>query len=282
MESMTGFAQGELEDKKSRIYVKAKSVNSRYLDIKVNLSSNLSELEPELRTLVSKFLNRGSVEVTVHCLDKDMGSRLKSLKSWTKSYKKLAHELDVIEDLTLDMVIKKSSQTGQNKAEKTVLKEALKAANTVLAGLKKEREKEGKELKKVLLAELSNSKKCFDEIKTSVLKDRSKITERFNEKLKSLNIEINQERFESEVALLLDKSDVTEEFDRLEVHFKEFKNLISSKDSVIGKKLDFYCQELSREVNTIGSKIKNSTVTKSLVDLKSSIETIRQQVQNIQ
>ena len=95
MESMTGFAQGELEDKKSRIYVKAKSVNSRYLDIKVNQSSNLLELEPELRALVSKFISRGSVEITLHCLDKDMGNRLKSLKSWTKNYKKLAQELDV-------------------------------------------------------------------------------------------------------------------------------------------------------------------------------------------
>lgn len=279
---MTGFAQGELEDKKSRIYIKAKSVNSRYLDTKVNLSSNLFELEPELRDLVSQFISRGSVEVTVHCLDKDMGKRLKSLKSWTKNYKKLSKELEVIEDLTLDMVIKESSQTGHNKAEKEVLKSVLKVAEAVLMDLKKERTKEGKELKKVLLAELLKSKKSFDAIKKLVSADRENITHRFNEKLKALNIEINKERFESEVALLLDKSDVTEEFDRLEVHFKEFKSLINSKDSVVGKKLDFYCQELSREVNTVGSKIKNSTVTKSLVDLKSSIETIRQQVQNIQ
>jgi uncharacterized protein (TIGR00255 family) len=282
MESMTGFSIKNFEDKNFMLTVKLKSLNSRYLEVKTNVPSELFSLEKTIRDLVKKSIQRGGVEVNISYLDLDLSGAVKSLKPWVDSFKKTAKDLGVKDSLTLDSVMKKSSLLGGAVITKTQEKKILKVLSESLIDLKNERLKEGSETLKRLEKDLKFCHKLLKEIEKEALKAREELKESWKNKIDLIKQEVSEDRLALEVSILLEKADVSEELERLKIHFQEFEAILKSQTHLKGKRLDFYCQELNREANTIGSKIKNAAVIKYLMDLKSGLERIREQVQNIQ
>lgn len=282
MESMTGFSVRSLDDKNFMLTIRLKSLNSRYLEVKTNLPSELFPLEKKIREMVKKSMNRGGVEVNASFLDLDLSGAVKSLKPWVKSFKKTAKDLGVHDSLTLDSVVKRSTLLGSSTLSKSDEKKILKVLNEALVDLKTERLKEGSAILIRLDKDLKVCLKLLKEIEKEVQKSKESLKENWNKKLEQISIEIPEDRVALEISILLEKSDVSEEIERLKIHFDEFNKILTSKTPLKGKRLDFYCQELYREANTIGSKIKNATVIRSLMDLKSGLERLREQVQNIQ
>ncbi|MCB0408161.1 MAG: DUF1732 domain-containing protein, partial [Bdellovibrionales bacterium] len=148
----------------------------------------------------------------------------------------------------------------------------------------KERDREGKALKKELLHLLSQLKKSLKTVESMTESIRKELEKRFGDRLSqfSTGIDIDPQRVAQEVAVALDKCDIREEISRLDEHLSMFQSLVDNDSEPRGKKLDFYCQELLREFNTIGSKSSQAKLTQTVVDAKSIIEKLREQVQNIE
>ncbi len=284
MESMTGFAQGSLEEKKFSFSVQIKSVNARFLEQKFYAPKDLIEIENSFRALVKESVPRGTVEVLIKykVKNEEAFESLKKKKSWVEKYQKTAKELGVRDDLTLGSLVKMSSQEEPVELSKTDLNKITKLFKSVLLSLRKSRSLEGRNLLKVLKTELKKINEDLKKLESWYKKHQTEFRKDWDEKVKKIKVEIDPDRLEQEISILLEKGDIVEEIDRFGIHLKEFEKLLVSKEEVIGKKLDFYCQELTREANTVGSKSKRADLTRLSVNLKSSVEKLRQQVQNIQ
>jgi len=282
MESMTGFSVKNCEDKDFILNLKVKSLNSKYLEVKANLPSEFFHLEKKVREYVQKEFSRGGIEVNASYLNLNLSNSVKKLKPWVKSFKKTAKDLDVSDSLSLDSVMKRSANMGHSSLTKSNEKMILKTLDESLKALKKERVKEGLSILKVLNSDLKICLDFLSSIDKSVQKAKDVLKVQLNKKAEQIKVDIPEERLAVELSLLIEKSDVGEELERLKIHFSEFKRILNSKESLKGKKLDFYCQELNREANTIGSKIKNAEVIKLLVSLKGALDRLREQVQNVQ
>lgn len=282
MESMTGFSVRSFEDKDFMMTFRIKSLNSRYLEVKTNLPSEFFGFEKKMREMIQKSLLRGGVELNASYLNLNLSRSVKSLKPWVKSFKKTAKELGVNDSLTLDSVVKRASALGTSTISKSQEKKILKLLNEALIDLKSERLKEGS----ATLVRLKKDQRlcaiALKEIEGEVEKSKKRLKEQWQKKASQIEVDVSDDRLALEVALLIEKSDVTEEIERLKIHFTEFNKILTSDVALKGKRLDFYCQELYREANTIGSKIKNAAIISSVMDLKSGLERLREQVQNIQ
>ncbi len=282
MESMTGFSKQTVHKGSLALNVQMRSLNARFLEVKVGLPSDLTFLEEEVRKKVKEQFVRGTIDISIFCKKESLDLPIKSLKKWINEYKANAKLLGVQDDLTMGKVLKKAG--GEFKESLTSSEKALLMATVekALKVLKKRRSLEGKELKAILLKDLSLVKVELASVKSFVKKHKVLITKEWADKFAKLKVEADPKRLEAEVALLLEKGDITEEINRTEIHIKEFVKILSDKSDLIGKKLDFFCQELAREANTIASKSKNAELTRLSVNLKSYVEKLRQQVQNIQ
>ena len=282
MEGMTGFFSRNLEDKSSILTLRIRSLNSRYLEFKTNLPPEFFSLEKRIRDMVKKSMSRGSIEINISYLNLDLSRSVKSLRPWIKSFKKTAKELGVQDSLTLDSVIKRSALQGATILTSNQEKNVLKVLSEALIDLKIERLKEGAAILNVLEKDCKLCLKFLKDIEKEAHKAKDQLRENWSKKMSQLQMNVPEDRVALEVSLFIEKSDVSEEIERLKIHFEEFNTILTSKTPLKGKRLDFYCQELYREANTIGSKIKNASVIRSLMDLKSGLERLREQVQNIQ
>ena len=282
MESMTGFSRKTVNNSKTSLNIQTKSLNARFLEVKVGTSSELSFLEEDIRKKIKSHFVRGTIDVNIFYKKDGIDLPLKSLKKWISDYKKNAKLLGVSDDLSMSKVLKKASGESKTALTAKEKKEILDLVEKALIDLKKRRLSEGKDLKAILLKEVKLVKAELLLVKAFVKKHKKVITEEWLSKFKKINVEADPKRLESEIAILLEKGDIAEEIDRLDMHLTEFVKIMSGKADLIGKKLDFFCQELSREANTIASKSKNAELTRLSVNLKSYIEKLRQQVQNIQ
>lgn len=282
MESMTGFSRQSLNKNNLSVNIQMKSLNARFLEVKVGLPSDLAFLEEDVRKKIKAIFVRGTVDVSIFCKKENLDLPIKNLKKWIADYKKNAKLLGVPDDLSMGTVLKKAG--GEFKESLTVSerKIVMNLIDKGLIALKKRREAEGKELKAILLKEVRAVKKELALVKEFVKKNKKVITKEWMDKFSKLQVEADPKRLEIELAILLEKGDIAEEIDRIDVHLKEFVKILSGKNDLIGKKLDFFCQELAREANTIASKSKNAELTRLSVNLKSYVEKLRQQVQNIQ
>lgn len=286
MESMTGFSQVKKEKLDFSASVQIRSVNSRYLDIKCNLPPELYFMESKIRESIQKKFKRGTFDVYLSYLNSDLNSTLSAMKDWVKKYQEAAAKLGVEDDLTLSKVLKHSKSLGVKNLSAAKEKDLYRIIEEALKKIKEERLKEGRALKKVLSEELKVLKRELQALKKVAKANIKKIKMEGRKKIKksqsASGSDLEKERMESDLVAALEKSDITEELKRLEIHIGEFGNLLQSKTEALGKKLDFFCQELYRESNTVSSKSKDSELTRLSVNLKSSIEKLRQQVQNIQ
>ncbi|MBS4539729.1 YicC family protein [Clostridium sp. D2Q-11] len=292
IKSMTGFGRGENDDGLRRFTIEVKSVNHRYNDIIVRMPKHLSYLEEKIKKNIKDRVKRGRVEVYIN-LENLKASNLEVMvdidlaKSYMKALETLNKELGLNPLITIDQIIKYPDIINVEKKEEeedviwNVLNEAL---NEALDQLYNMRIEEGKKLGEDIIKRSKYIKSLANKIeeKSPIVVEEYK--EKLENRIKSIldeSVEVDEMKLANEVAYFADKSNITEEIVRLYSHIDQIIKTMESEDS-IGRKLDFIIQEMNRETNTIGSKVGDIEITNSVVEIKSELEKIREQIQNIE
>ena len=293
MKSMTGFGSGTATKDGITCTVEIKSVNARFLDLFIRSPKQINPFESIIRGLVQDRITRGKVEVSVSI--QDAGERPKTF-TINSVLRKQIQELLVQEEFyddpkkvplqAVNSISNEWIQQQDTPIAEDVLSEIIQeSTNQALDALITMRTVEGKHIEQDLLSRittLENIIKSIDENKAGAVDAyREHIKGKIQEYLVSLEASISEDRFLQEIALLADKTDITEEIVRFTSHVVQLKNTLVDENS-IGRKVDFILQEMNREVNTIGSKAMDSSITEFVVQLKCELEKIREQVQNVE
>jgi uncharacterized protein (TIGR00255 family) len=284
IKSMTGYGRASTKIQIGSCNIEIRSLNSRNLDIKFTGLSLAAELEQKIRSLVSKQIQRGSVKVFIE-LDSNDNEKAKSfdeenfdliLDVIKRAEKKYNQKLDLSNMINLSDIFK-HKEIEINDDEKTILvfSEALKK-------LDKTRLAEGKGIEKDFLKRLSLIKKEIEDMAQLTLKLTKTRKKEISEKIRfyTKNESLDENRLMQEVAYLIERSDITEEIVRVNIHIDAFVNYLKLNEAV-GKRLGFLAQEINREVNTIGSKSPIPLITSKIVEVKNELEKIKEQLQNI-
>ena len=266
--SMTGFGRGEYKDDNYQFLVECKTINHKYADINIRLPRKLSFLEDKARILVKDYIKRGRVDLYIK-LDL-LGSEDVNLKfdealatQYVSILKQIKDKFDLVDDISVMNIAKFPDviKTEEKEYDEDKLWSMLKVAlENALLKLKEMRSEEGKKLAE----DIQN--RC------DLLKNYIEDIEKY-----SYNVVIDYK----EVAIYADKSSITEEIVRFKSHIEQLKNTVVKNES-IGRKIDFLIQEMNRETNTIGSKSSDLNITNLVVEVKSELEKIREQIQNIE
>lgn len=293
MKSMTGFGSGTATKDGITCTVEIKSVNARFLDLFIRSPKQINPFETIIRGLVQDRITRGKVEVSVSI--QDAGERPKTF-TINSVLRKQIQELLVQEEFyddpkkvplqAVNSISNEWIQQQDTPIAEDVLSEIVKESTTqALDALIAMRTVEGKHIEQDLLSRISTLENVInhiDENKAGAVEAyREHIKGKIQEYLVSLEASISEDRFLQEIALLADKTDITEEIVRFTSHVVQLKNTLVDENS-IGRKVDFILQEMNREVNTIGSKAMDSSITEFVVQLKCELEKIREQVQNVE
>lgn len=289
MKSMTGFGSSEASTKEGKVTVEARSENHRFLDIKLQAPDYLNDLESVVNDLVKKQISRGKIKISINPEDHQVKVPSFNKKTAEKYYAELAKlkkELKLEGDITIDHILMfKDVFNGNHTSHinKTTLKKIETAVRRAVSNLEKSRQTEGKKLQ----VDLSKrTRKCY-KLLERIKKKRSVFTEenaqRIKDRVESLlgNHEIDTTRLYQEVAILSERSDITEEIVRLQAHLEQFGETARKKGS-IGKELDFLILEMNREASTISAKSKDADISHFTINLRSEFEKMREQVQNIE
>lgn len=290
--SMTGFGRSKYENDSREYIVEIKSVNNRYNDVNIKMSRAISYLEEKAKKVITNSIVRGKLDVYIGFLNNsDTGKEIKLNVDLAKRYidelKRLADETKIVNDINVMEVSKLPDvfmiRTEEDGAEEIIWEELSKCLSECLGNLTKMREIEGEKIKKDLeerLATVSSKVTKVSELSSGLVNEYIvKLEKRINELVK--NTPVDESRLAQEIVIYSDKSSVEEELTRLKSHISQFLNLLN-EDVAIGKKLDFLIQEMNRETNTIGSKANNLEITNLVVDMKTELENIREQIQNIE
>lgn len=283
-DSMTGFGRAFCDAADGKLIVEIQSVNRKYLEIFVSLPKEFSYYEHDIRKWVSEKVSRGQITVRVHLLShpQSLLPNLSALKTLKKKWEKHASELGYSTDsITLPFLTQYLPTIPSSPESLPQLRKSVTAALKALLAMK---QKEGKALARDLSQKLSLLKKHTTSIRTLSPQLIERMKERLQEKLQQalasfLDKEI-QDRLLRESFLLAEKSDITEELTRLDSHFVQFQELLSSSSS--GKKMDFLTQEIGREINTISAKSADIHISRLVIEMKSELEKMREQIQNIE
>lgn len=293
IKSMTAYGRGAYADEKRTVTVEVKSVNHRYSDITVKIPRRFIFAEDTVKSLVKGFAPRGKVEVlvTVDSLDGDDTDIQLSIPLAQKYYEKFTELKAAFPDLSGDVnlrmlagmpdVIKGASN---DEDEEAFIDAITKATNEAGEAFTNMRSIEGEKLYADILSRLDTIETALSRIEKRAPEVQVIYTNKFKERIQSLvgdNVEVPQDRILLEAAIFADKADITEEIVRLKSHIG---NLRQKRDAngPVGKDLDFYVQEMNRESNTIMSKARDIDITEDAIILKSEIEKIREQIQNIE
>ncbi len=290
MKSMTGYGSSQAKNARLELEVHVKSVNGRFLELRFHLPKEYAPFENDFRKVFAGW-SRGTIDIYVHRkpgLEAKLQStriRKEQAEYWAVQLKKLARslglspEISIRDILQMPFVIEHQERNGVQSAELKLVEQHLRKA---VQKADEFRRREGAMLKKEVLGLLKQLEARVEEMSTWREEAMKSSHQRLKSRLAALDSEnLDASRLALETALLIDKMDVHEEVVRLREHIKACRALVGNGEAK-GKKLDFYCQELLREVNTIGSKSQLSTLTQSVVDAKSLIEKFREQVQNIE
>lgn len=292
MNSMTGFGRGSVSGDNFEISVDIKTVNNRFLDVVLKLGGELQALETPLKRMISARLARGRVDVSIQ-YDRTQEVSYELNRSVITGYlhalKEMQAEFSIGGEPDINVIARLPNVLSTKKEE--ISEEFLKSVETAVAAalddLETMRADEGEMLKKELAERLNNIEEKTDGIETEASniaeEFRLRLTKRVGELLAKTEsqIEVDQARLAQEVAYLADRADISEEITRLRTHIEHFRSIMD-EDKEVGKRLDFLTQELNREANTITSKTNNMIVKEHALQVKSEIEKIREQVQNVE
>ncbi len=288
---MTGFGRAEAEGSGQHITIELKAVNQRYLDINIRAPISLGFAEEHIRKAVKERLGRGRVDIFISYSAMEAGTRkvtadLGLIASYVQTARQAAKKAGLKDDVKLSHILRIPDVIrieGAREDEETLLGIVNQALHTALDALIGMRTREGASLQKSIeqyLGELSGIVGAIDDVKDDVLRDSAeKLKQRISELLSGSDID--EARFNTEVAYIADRADISEELVRLKTHIAQFEAAAKASDAV-GRKLDFMVQEMNRELNTIGSKSSSMTITNAVIEGKSIVEKIREQVQNIE
>ena len=288
MKSMTGYGYNEIQNEKLGLVVELKSYNNRYLDLNMNMPSFLSPLEPELRNYLSQRIERGKVEFNIRIkeieedvsitIDKavanagidalkelselagiDSGITLSNIMRMEGVFKKIKNrDLDYYRDLIFSTLEKTYLQYDENR--------------------NREAEKTAEDIDEKLTVIENTVNKIEEKAQTLESDIKNNLREKFKD---LLGENIDENRIYTETAVMLVRFSINEEIVRLRSHIEGFRKTFNSGESLVGKKLDFICQEMNREINTIGSKSIKIEINQAIVDARDALENIREQVRNI-
>ncbi len=288
--SMTGFGRGSYENEGREYLIEVKSVNHKYCDINFRMPKSFSGIENKLRKLIEEYLSRGKIDIFIDFQNfSDAGNNIKFNKELAKAYIKnlkelgeetgINSEISVVDISKMPDIFKKEDNTD----EELIFNELSIALNEALKNLVTMKEVEGEKLKIDLEERIEEVSEKINQISNF----SSGLVQEYIVKLKSrvkelMDTEIvDENRLLQEIVIFSDKSSIEEELTRLKSHVEQFKKLIK-ESSPIGKKLDFLIQEMNREINTIGSKANSLQITNLVIEVKTELENIREQIQNIE
>jgi uncharacterized protein (TIGR00255 family) len=296
MKSMTGFGLSRLQISDCQIEVSLRCVNGRFLETRFHLPRAYFQMESDLKKKLNEIIKRGTVDIYISRRSRP-GSASGSIvintglaQEYLKSFRKLAKDLKINESIRFDLISRQPDVVVAEEPDQLSSQELQAVRKAFDLALKKcdtERAREGLALKKDLLKNVKELFKFIQKIhklrdeanKQLQEKYESKFKLRFPKEMAMGSIE--PQRIAQEILIQIDKADINEELIRLNEHIKNFERILES-DTIEGKKLDFYTQELLREVNTIGSKSQLSGITESVVESKTLIERLREQIQNVE
>lgn len=291
IKSMTGYGKAAVSKEKREYQIEMKSVNHRYLDISVKMPRALSYLEEEIKKEIGTKVKRGKIDVFVTFENnssegKDIKINTEIAKIYIDELKKLAENEQIAANIEVTEISKfPDVLTIKNTQDDEIIKqETLEVTKMATENLVKMREIEGSKMAEDLLHRIHKIQEKVEEISslsTGLIEEYVvKLEERIKEILKSQ--EVDKTRLAQEVVIYADKCSIEEEVTRLKSHISQFEELLLHSNEAIGKKLDFIIQEMNRETNTIGSKANKLEITNGVIDIKTEIENIREQVQNIE
>ena len=289
--SMTGYGKGSLNIEGREYQIEIKSVNHRYLDINIKMPRTLSYLEETVKKEISEKIKRGKIDVFITFENNSQeGRNIKINKELAKIYinqlKELAQEekistnIEVIDIAKFPDILTIKINDEDEKIKNEIILTTKEATDKIV----EMKSIEGQKIAQDLLARIEKIENKIEEISkksTGLIEEYVvKLEKRIKEILKTE--EVDKARLAQEVVIYADKCSVEEEITRLKSHIYQFKNLIADNNETIGKKLDFIIQEMNRETNTIGSKANNLEITNGVIDIKTELEDIREQIQNIE
>ena len=291
IKSMTGFGRCEVNRDDRKVSVEIKSVNHRYLELGIKIPRKLNYLDSDIRNLAKEYVERGKVDVFVTYQnlgegDEDIRYNATLAKEYYDAFAQVSSDLGIENDVKTsyimrspDVITIESAEDDENAVKEIVL-EATKGA---LEKLVESRSNEGERLKKDILEKLDSIKENVDfiEEKSPVIVDEYK--EKINEKIHELldDNQIDESRIAQEVTMFADKVCVDEEIVRLKSHVNAMVETFD-QEGVVGRRLDFITQEMNREANTTLSKTTDSEISERAITLKTDIEKVREQIQNIE
>lgn len=290
--SMTGYGRGEAKDESRSFLVEIKSVNHRYNDIIIRMPKKLSLFEEKIRKIIKDSVKRGRIEVYITLEEsKDeeviIKPNLNIIEQYFNSLKEIKEKLQIKDEISLSNLTRfPDTFTIESKEEEEdVIWVSLSLAlNGALDALISMRKTEGVKLVEDIRNRSKKIQKIVKEIEIRtpiIVKEyRTKLLERIRE-LTEDTIEIDEDRIALEASIYADKSNITEEIVRLFSHLDQL-NDITDESGAVGRKLDFLIQEMNREINTIGSKSSDISISSMVIEIKSELEKIREQVQNIE
>jgi len=290
--SMTGFGRAECQDGDYSYKAEIRSVNNRFIEINTRLPKAFLDMELSLKKLIKSHCARGSINITITLANSndsagewEVKPNLSLASQYVDALKEIQTSLGLEGQVHIDSVVGlrdvfKIEPIAIDPAKESLL---LNMAKEALASLQKMREEEGAHLQKDLAERIDSIEKHAAEIEKRQPEVIQEYKARLKEKIKLLNdgVEIDESRLAQETAILADRCDITEEVTRLTSHLSQFRKLFDSSEP-IGRKLEFITQEINREVNTMGSKSSDSEMANLVIDIKSTLEKIREQLANIE
>jgi uncharacterized protein (TIGR00255 family) len=290
--SMTGFGRGTFSDNGKEFTVEIKTVNHRYIDFYIKMPRQIGYLEERVREVASKSLIRGKVDIFISFEDRSDNSRSVTLdeplaSAYIQAVEKLKAKYGLKDDLSVSLISRFPDvlRIEKNEDDEEHLWSVLsKALDLAIESLLQMREKEGNELRNSLLQKADYMETIISDISARspqvVVEYKQKLESRIKELLNQQTVDEN--RIALEVAIFADRCGIDEELVRLGSHLTQLRDILNLKRQPVGRKLDFLVQEINREINTIGSKSNDISITKNVLELKSETEKIREQIQNME
>ena len=291
LKSMTGFGRAKYEINSREYIIDIKSVNNRYSDITIKMPRSISFLEEKVKQKVTNSISRGKVEVFITFNNyseqgKDIKINSELAKRYIEEIKQLSEETQIDMNINLQEILKMPDVLNtrvDEEAEMLIWSELETALTEAINNFIKMRGTEGLKIQEDLekrIDYIEKSVNSIDDISSTLVQEYiAKLEKRINDILQN-NI-VDESRLAQEVVIYSDKCSVEEELTRLKSHIIQFKELLN-KNTANGKKIDFLIQEMNRETNTIGSKANNLNITNYVIEIKTELENIREQIQNVE
>lgn len=292
MKSMTGFGRGFESGENFAVTVEIKTVNNRFLDVNLRIGNDLQPLESTIKRQIGNRLSRGRVDVSItyeRTAEINYELNRPMISGFLAAMKEMREEFDLSGEPDINVIARLPNVLTPRKddLDEHFIVGLEMAVNFALDDLEKMRLNEGEMLRNELMFRLGEIESRIPVIESEAANVAEEFRQRLSKKIADTlsrsdnQIEVDQGRLAQEVAFMADRCDISEEIQRLRSHIEQFRQIVG-EDTEVGKRLDFLTQELNREANTVASKTNNMIVKENALAIKSEIEKIREQVQNVE